>query len=105
MEDQRAEGIWWENEMRSGRDPSKVCGCPIGKDTVLPHFQSACFRPAQQKDFSDILVEAAAKHFDIQSEEEKCNLKIMFDAYAQCKMRESVVKAFSNLAKDGKSNE
>lgn len=29
MEDQRAEEIWWENEFRSGRDPSKVCGCPI----------------------------------------------------------------------------
>lgn len=29
MEDQRAEEIWWENEWRSGRDPSKSCGCPI----------------------------------------------------------------------------
>lgn len=29
MEDQRAEEIWWENEIRSGRDPSKYGRCPM----------------------------------------------------------------------------
>lgn len=33
MEDQRAEEIWWQNEIRSGRDPSKGCGCPMDRDT------------------------------------------------------------------------
>lgn len=33
MEDQRAEEIWWENEIRSGRDPSKGCGCPMSFPT------------------------------------------------------------------------
>ena len=97
MEDQRAEAIWWENEIRSGRDPSKGCGCPFGKDVVPPKLRPDCFWPVPQKDFSEILVETAAKHFGIQSEEEKCNLKIMFDAYAQCKMRESFTKALSGF--------
>lgn len=29
MEDQRAEEIWWENEIRSGRNPRQGCGCPM----------------------------------------------------------------------------
>lgn len=95
MEDQRAEEIWWQNEIRSGRDPSKGCGCPFGKDAAAPQFWSGCFHSTPKKELTDILVEMAAQHFGIESEEEKCNLKIMFDAYAQFRIRESFVKVFS----------
>lgn len=33
MEDQRAEEIWWENEIRSGRDPNKYGHCPMDNPT------------------------------------------------------------------------
>lgn len=36
MEDQRAEEIWWENEIRSGRDPSKYGSCPM--DIPVPVY-------------------------------------------------------------------
>lgn len=39
MEDQRAEEIWWENEIRSGRDPSKYRGCPMGIPATSYHIQ------------------------------------------------------------------
>lgn len=35
MEDQRAEEVWFENEWRSRRDPSRYGGCPL-KDNVQP---------------------------------------------------------------------
>lgn len=38
MEDQRAEEIWWENEIRSGRDPSKYGRCPM--DIPAPVYQT-----------------------------------------------------------------
>lgn len=100
MEDQRAEEIWWENEIRSGRNPSKGCECPFGKNEVPLQLRPECFQPVPQKELSDILVEATAQHFGIKSEEGKCNLKIMFDSYAQCKMREQITKAFSGFVKD-----
>lgn len=100
MEDQRAEEIWWQNEIRSGRDPSKGCGCPFENGAVPPQFRPSCFQPAPKRGLSDILVEAVAQHFGIKSEEEKCNLKIMFETYAQCRMQESFVKAFFSKTED-----
>lgn len=99
MEDQRAEEIWWKNEIRSGRDPSKRSDCPVFESGGFPKFNPDCFQPAPKKELSDVLVEETAKHFGIKSEEDKCNLKIMFDAYAQFKMRESFMKAISELGK------
>lgn len=101
MEDQRAEEAWWQNEIRSGRDPSKGFECPFDKNGPPLQFRPVCSRPMPRKELTDILVEAAAQHFGIKNEEEKCNLKIMFDAYAQFKMRESFIKAFSSRTKEG----
>lgn len=36
MEDQRAEEIWFENEWRSGRDPSQYGGCQLIDNIHLP---------------------------------------------------------------------
>lgn len=101
VEDQRVEEAWWQNEIRSGRDPSKGYGCPFDNNGTPLRFRPVCSRPAPKKELTDILVEATAQHFGIESEEEKCNLKIMFDAYAQFKMQESPIKAFSSHAKEG----
>lgn len=100
MEGQRAEEIWWENEIRFGRDPRKGCECPFGKNAVPSQLRPECFQPIPKKKLSDILVEATAQRFGIKSEEEKCNLKIIFDSYAQCKMSESITKVFSGFVKD-----
>lgn len=100
MEDQRAEEAWFENEWRSGRNPSKGCGCPIDMDTAIPPFRPSCFQPVPKKELSDAIFEAAANQFGITGEQEKSDLKLMFDTYSQFKLRESVIKAFSDPAKE-----
>lgn len=99
MEDQRAEDIGWQNEIRSGRDPSKSCGCAMNHDATSysQQFCPSCFQPIPQKELSDTIVDMAAQHLEIESEAEKCNLKILFDAYAQIKMKELIAKAFTNM--------
>lgn len=63
MEDQRAEYLWWENEVRSGRDQSKGSGCPVFGSGASKKFNPECFQPASKKELSDVLVEETAKHF------------------------------------------
>lgn len=80
---------------------AKVAGAPLARMQPYHNFDKLAFNPHSKKELTDILVETTARHFGIESEEEKCNLKIMFDAYAQFKMRESFIKAFSSHTKEG----
>lgn len=80
---------------------AKVSGALLIIMGPICNFGQFALGPRPKKELTDILVEATVQHFGIESEEEKCNLKIMFDAYAQFKMRESFIKAFSSCTKEG----
>lgn len=55
-----------------------------------------CFQPCQKPDITDAIVDAAAKHFGIENDEGKENLKLFFELYSGLKMRQSFIRAFSN---------
>lgn len=53
-----------------------------------------CFQPVPKPELSETIVDVAAKHFGIESEDEKCNLKLFFEFYTSVKVKENIVKAF-----------
>lgn len=54
-----------------------------------------CFQPIPKPTLADSIIDMTAKHFGIEGDEEKCNLKLLFDLYADIRMKEKFVKAFS----------
>lgn len=56
-----------------------------------------CFQPIPKPTLADSIVEMTAKHFGIEGDEEKCNLKLLFDLYSDIKIKERIVQAFSKM--------
>lgn len=53
-----------------------------------------CFQPVPKPDLSETIIDTAAKHFRIENEDERRNLKLFFDFYTSVKIKENIVKAF-----------
>lgn len=54
-----------------------------------------CIQPIPKPTLADSIVDVTAKHFDIENAEDICDLKLLFDLYADIRMRERITKAFS----------
>lgn len=53
-----------------------------------------CFQPVPKPDLSETIIDTAAKHFGIENEDERSDLKLFFDFYTSVKIKENIVKAF-----------
>lgn len=54
-----------------------------------------CFQPIPKPEITDVIVETAAKYFGIEDDKEICNLKFFFNFYADVRMKDAFIKAFS----------
>lgn len=59
--------------------------------------ETNCCQPVSKTPLADSIIEITAQHFEIESAEDKCDLKLLFDLYADIRMRERITTAFSNL--------
>lgn len=57
--------------------------------------ETNCFQPIPSPSLADSIVDVAAKRFGVDGDDEKCNLKLLFDLYADIRLKDSIVRAFS----------
>lgn len=77
----------------------------MGSNKAIPFYLNISeFQPTYKKALSDVIVDITAGYFGIEGAEKKGNLKILFDAYSDLKVKEKITAAFSAGNKNEEKN-